>query len=140
MNADDAAAAAGHAPLPPDPGLPDAAAADARWQQLLGTWVHLRDRHRAGEPGRPFPGVVPLLETARAHPRLRPLHPFTSHFTVLFSSRSTFPYLVRAAAVTALHDGRFRILGPAGRAVLGHTDTAEAAVALVVAGLPDGPA
>ena len=59
---------------------------------------------------------------------------------MLFSSRSTFPYLVRAAAVTALHDGRFRTLGPAGRAGLGHTDTAEAAVALVVAGLPDGPA
>lgn len=97
--------------------------------------------------GPAFPGILPLLAAAGAEPRLRRLYPFTSHFTLVFSSCTRYPYLVEAPAVEPLHDGRFRVHGAGGGgggggAVIGETDTAEEAVALVMAHLPDdlGPA
>ncbi|MER5428168.1 DUF6193 family natural product biosynthesis protein [Streptomyces sp. NPDC002588] len=136
-----------HRSLPPKPELPDLAAAhlrgpaeavDVRWRQLLLVWQWHRDRQEILRPGAPYPGVVPLLEAAAAHPLTRRLYPFTSHFTLCLGSRTRYPYDVRAPAVTPMSDGRFRVHRLRVAAPIGHTDTAEEAVALVAAHLPDG--
>ncbi|MEU8782742.1 DUF6193 family natural product biosynthesis protein [Streptomyces sp. NPDC048637] len=113
-------------------------AVEARWQLLVRSWQRQRERHEARTPGKPYPGIVPLLEAARADPCLRQLHPFTSHFTVCLSSCPEYPYVVRAA-VTPLHDGRFRVHHPGTSTEPDYADTAEEAVALAAAQLTDGP-
>ncbi|WP_329180774.1 DUF6193 family natural product biosynthesis protein [Streptomyces decoyicus] len=78
--------------LPPKPNIArlakghthgPAEAVEARWQQLMRVWQWQRERHEALTPGKPYPGILPLLEAARADPCLRQLYPFTSHFTEL---------------------------------------------------------
>lgn len=46
--------------------------------------------------------------------------------------------MLRAPSVLPQDDGRFRVFVARGGPLLGETDTAEAAVALVVAHLPEG--
>ncbi|MFG3113612.1 DUF6193 family natural product biosynthesis protein [Streptomyces sp. NPDC048197] len=137
---------AGHRPIPPKPDFADlvtahgggpAGAGEARWQRLIRVWQWNRERHEALTPGRPYPSIVPLLEACRADPRLGQLHPFTSHFTVNLSSRPRYPYVVQAA-ITPLHDGRFRVHHPGASTVPSHCTTAEEAVALAAAQLADG--
>jgi hypothetical protein len=134
--------------------LPDPAVADGlgpvdavdpvetKWWRLPLIWQSMRARHGITSPGSAFPGILPLVDAAGAEPRLRQLYPFTSHFTLVFSSCTRYPYLVKAPAVEPLPDGRFRVHGPCGGAVIGETDTAEEAITLVMAHLPDdlGPA
>ncbi|MGW7018732.1 DUF6193 family natural product biosynthesis protein [Streptomyces decoyicus] len=132
--------------LPPKPDVADlttahthgpAEALEARWQQLMRVWQWQRERHEALTPGKPYPGIVPLLEAARADTCMRQLYPFTSHFTVNFSSSPRYPYVVRAA-VTPLHDGQFRVHRPGSSTVPAYAETAEEAVALAAARLTDG--
>ena len=52
----------------------------------MRVWQWQRERHEALTPGKPYPGIVPLLGAARADPCLRQLYAFTSHLTVNFSS------------------------------------------------------
>jgi hypothetical protein len=84
------------------------------------------------------PGIVHLIEAARAERTLRQLYPYTSHFALHLSSCTRYPYVLRAPSVLPRHDGRFQVFVPRGGTLLGETDTAEAAVALVVAHLPAG--
>ncbi|MFD9517721.1 DUF6193 family natural product biosynthesis protein [Streptomyces sp. NPDC059979] len=138
----------GERPLLPRPVLlPDLAAArllgpaevvEASRQRLLLGWKAMRDYQLARRPDRPYPPVVPLLEAAYAEPRLRVLHPFTSHHSLNLSSCTEYPYLVQVPPVDPLPDGRFRIRGPRSAAVIGWADTAEEAVARVVARIPPG--
>ncbi|MFE5325390.1 DUF6193 family natural product biosynthesis protein [Embleya sp. NPDC056575] len=64
--------------------------------------------------------------------RLRRLYPFTSHATLCVSSCTRYPYAIAAPPVDPLHDGRFRVRVPRSRDVIGVTDTAEEAIALVL--------
>ncbi|WP_420707545.1 DUF6193 family natural product biosynthesis protein [Streptomyces sp. NRRL S-1022] len=135
-------------PLPPKPVLPDMAAArgrgpadvvEAHWQALRLTWEWKHAVHRIRSPGRPFPDIVPLLAAAAVQPRLRRLYPFTSHFALLFSSSTSYPWTVHGGSIEPLPDGRFKVRGRGTSTVVGEAGTAEEAVALVLALLPAGP-
>lgn len=159
VNADGTIRADGPGPVPPLSGSPDpatardlgragrdgtaadpavGAAVEARWRQLALVWQWERKRQQANAPDTPYPGIVALLEAARADPALRLLYPFTSHFTVCFSSTVRFPYVVRAPSVTPLPDGTYRVQRREVPAILGVVGTAAEAVALVRAHLPEG--
>ncbi|MFE2867153.1 DUF6193 family natural product biosynthesis protein [Embleya sp. NPDC059259] len=134
-------------PVPPRPALPDlaaahergpAAAVEVKWQQLILSWQWMRERHEILRPMRPYPGIVPLLEAAFAQPGLRQLFPFTSHHTLCFSSCTGYPYVLRVPCVDPHSDGRFRVRRPRSSIVIGYTDTAKEAVALVTANFPAG--
>nr|WSW70919.1 DUF6193 family natural product biosynthesis protein [Streptomyces sp. NBC_00995] len=133
--------------IPPRPHLPDLAAArrlgpaatvEARWQQLLLVWQWHHMRHEILQPGTAYPGIVSLIETAGAEPRLRQLYPFTSHYSLNFSSFTSHPWSIRVPSVEPLHDGRFRVGRPRSAEALAFAPTAVAAVALVVGRLPAG--
>lgn len=140
--------APGHTPsVPPKPQLPDLAAArelgpaetvKARWQQLLLVWQWHHERHDVLHPGSAYPGIVSLIKAAGEEPKLRQLYPFTSHFSLNFSSYTSYPWSVQAPLVVPLHDGRFRVRKPRSSDVIGFAHTADAAVALVVDNLPAG--
>lgn len=119
-------------------GRGPADAVEAWWQCLRLTWRWSHAVHRIRWPGRPYPGIVPLLEAAAAQPRLRRLYPFTSHFTLYFSSSTGYPWIVRGGSVEPLRDGRFRVRRRDPVAVIGEVDTAEEAVNLVLELLPPG--
>ncbi|WP_330296214.1 DUF6193 family natural product biosynthesis protein [Streptomyces sp. NBC_00503] len=109
-----------------------------RWQRLPTTWRRMAEEN-GSEPlsqGVMSQGVLALIEAARAEPELRRLYPYTSHFTLWFSASEGHPFAVTAPAVEPLPDGRFRVRGPRQTTTLGETDTATAAIALVVANLP----
>ncbi|MFI9243917.1 DUF6193 family natural product biosynthesis protein [Streptomyces sp. NPDC053086] len=133
--------------LPPRPVLPDMAAArsrgpadavEAHWLSLRLKWQWSRAVHQIRAPGRPYPGIVPLLEAAAAQPRLRRLYPFTSHFALLFSSSTSYPWTVQAGSIEPLDNGRFKVRRRDPLAVIGEVDTAEEAVTLVLQLLPTG--
>ncbi|MEU1013904.1 DUF6193 family natural product biosynthesis protein [Streptomyces sp. NPDC005890] len=110
---------------------------EARWQALRLSWQWRHAVHQIRSPGRPFPGIVPLLEAAAAQPRLRRLYPFTSHFALLFSSSTSYPWTVQAGSIEPLPNGRFkvrRLSSPS--AVVGEVETAEEAVTLLLELLP----
>ncbi|GAA1407000.1 hypothetical protein GCM10009639_55320 [Kitasatospora putterlickiae] len=117
-------------------------AVEARWQQLVLIWRWHCERHEVRSPGRPYPGIVPLLKAAQVEPTLRQLYPFTSHHTLCFSSCTTYPWVLRAPVVDPLIDGRFRIRQPRSSTVIGYADSPEEAIILVTAHLPAslGPA
>ncbi|WP_145911676.1 DUF6193 family natural product biosynthesis protein [Kitasatospora viridis] len=128
-------------PLPARPVLPDLAAArrrgpthavDAAWQALHLRWQWHHETHRA----RPFPALLPLWEAAAAQPRLRRLYPFTSHYTLRFSSTTTFPWTPQAGLIEPLHNGRFTVRSCHPSAVVGEVGNAEDAVALLLDLLP----
>ncbi|MFJ4526410.1 DUF6193 family natural product biosynthesis protein [Streptomyces sp. NPDC088810] len=109
---------------------------EARWQALRLSWQWRHAVHRIRSPGRPFPGIVPLLEAAAAQPRLRRLFPFTSHFALLFSSSTRYPWIVQAGSIEPLPNGRFKVRRRSPSAVVGEVETAEEAVTLLLELLP----
>ncbi|MFB7978498.1 DUF6193 family natural product biosynthesis protein [Streptomyces vinaceus] len=123
-----------YAPL----GTAEADAVEAQWQSLRLKWQWSHAAHQLRVPGRPYPGIVPLLEAAAAQPRLRRLHPFNSHFALRFSSSTSYPWTVQAGSIEPLHNGRFKVSRRNPSAVIGEVDTAEEAVTLVLALLPTG--
>ncbi|WP_341868300.1 DUF6193 family natural product biosynthesis protein [Streptomyces africanus] len=135
-------------PLPPRPVLPDVAAArsrgpadavEAHWQSLRLSWQWRHAVHQIRSPGRPYPGIVALLEAAAAQPRLRRLYPVTSHFALLFSSSTSYPWTVQAGSIEPLHNGRFKVRRRSPFTLIGEVETAEEAVALVLELLPTDP-
>ena len=102
-------------------------------------WRLLRESMRGGVP---VATVRELVEAAFAEPKLRQLYPFTSHRSLHFTTCTGYPFTWVVPFVDPLLDGRFRVCGPSRRAVIGETDTAQEAVALVVRHLPAdiGPA
>ncbi|MFD7629869.1 DUF6193 family natural product biosynthesis protein [Streptomyces sp. NPDC059851] len=111
---------------------------EARWQRLPTTWRLMLDRgdSQAAATGR---GVLALIEAASEQPVLRRLYPFTSRCVLRFGSGNGLPTETDAPAVEPLRDGRFRVLSPSLNRVIGEADTAEAAVALLVAQLSAAP-
>ncbi|MEU5243810.1 DUF6193 family natural product biosynthesis protein [Streptomyces asoensis] len=135
-------------PLPPRPVLPGLAAArsggpadvvEAHWQSLRLSWQWRHAVHKIRSPGRLYPGIVPLLEAAAAQPRLRRLYPYTSHFALLFSSSTSYPWSVQDGSIEPLHNGWFKVRRRSPSAVIGEVETAEEAVAMVLELLPTGP-
>jgi hypothetical protein len=128
--------------------MPDLAAArsrgpadlvEAHWQALLLRWQWRTEVDRLRSPGRPQPGIVPLLEAAAAQPRLRRLYPFTSHSTLRFSSSDADGSRdYQAGSISPLRNGRFTVRRQSPPAVIGEVDTAEEAVTLLVGLLPTG--
>ncbi|MFI9341555.1 DUF6193 family natural product biosynthesis protein [Streptomyces sp. NPDC052773] len=98
---------------------------DLQWRQL---------RERAAEAG--YTGFLVLLDAAAAEPRLRQLFPFTSMWVLCFSSNVDEPSLAEAPAVVARLDGRFQVKADRWGDIIGETDSAAEAIALVVAHLP----
>jgi hypothetical protein len=101
-------------------------------------WRQLRQRAAAQDPEQ----LLPLVQAAAAEPRLRQLFPFTSHWTLLFSSRTGFPYSQDVPLVAPLPNNRYRVFAADRTTVVGDTDTADEAIALVIDGMPAdvGPA
>jgi hypothetical protein len=89
-----------------------------------------------------FPSVRDLVEAAYAEPKLRQLYPFTSHWSLHFTTCTGHPFSWSVPFIDPLHDGRFRVSGPHRGTVVGDADNAEEAIALVVSHLPPdiGPA
>ncbi|WP_328546331.1 DUF6193 family natural product biosynthesis protein [Streptomyces platensis] len=83
------------------------------------------------------------VEAAYAHPLLRALFPLISHGSLHFSRCTAFPWTNDVPAVYPRSGGGFRVVRmnePVGssRQTVGDADSAEEAVALVVAHLPPG--
>jgi hypothetical protein len=102
-------------------------------------WRLLREELRDDIP---FPAVRDLVEAAYAEPKLRALYPFTSHWSLHFTTCTGYPFTWVVPFIDPLRDGRFRVCGPSRGTVIGEVDTAAEAVALVVSHLPAqiGPA
>lgn len=86
-------------------------------------------------------GFKDLLEAAYAEPKLRQLYPLSSHWTLHFSRSTGYARLRDVPFVDPISGGRYRINATTGD-VIGEADTAQQAVAMVVAALPPscGPA
>ncbi|MGW2615033.1 DUF6193 family natural product biosynthesis protein [Streptomyces sp. NPDC001500] len=97
-------------------------------------WRHLRTE--AGEKDRPQRRA--LVETAYAEPALRALYPFTSHWTLRFST-STRPRLtVVPLCLDAGREGPYTVSTRYMGEVVAETTTAEEAVATALGHLPPG--
>ncbi|MGW4077851.1 DUF6193 family natural product biosynthesis protein [Streptomyces asiaticus] len=86
--------------------------------------------------------TLALAEAASAEPKLRQLYPFTSHWSLHFTTCTGFPYSWDVPFIDPLSDGRYRVCGPSRGTVIGEADTAAAAIAMVMSSLPAncGPA
>ncbi|MBA4863858.1 hypothetical protein H1V43_21350 [Streptomyces sp. PSKA54] len=106
---------------------------------VAAQWDLLREK-AAGAPN--FPEFGLLLEAAYAEPRLRQLFPFTSHWTVAFSSCTGRPYRDEVAITPQYGGGPYLVLRHPNTGMLGEAPAVEEAVALALAHLPEsvGPA
>ncbi|BEL06332.1 hypothetical protein Q0Z83_045230 [Actinoplanes sichuanensis] len=107
-------------------GRDPAGMVESEWQHLL-----------VEAAGTDWPEYRALIDAAYDEPRLRRLYPFTSHWSLRFSTR-TRPHLSREILV-CIHPGRSKdyvvTMGYTGDEI-GQTSTAEAAVSLAVQHLP----
>jgi hypothetical protein len=102
-------------------------------QLIESEWQYLRTE--AAE--RDWPEYHALIEAAYAEPALRQLYPFTSHWTLRFST-STRPRLgTLAVCLDAHRDNRYTVSAPYLGDALAETTTAEAAVSVALRQLAD---
>ncbi|MFD7409822.1 DUF6193 family natural product biosynthesis protein [Streptomyces sp. NPDC059866] len=101
-------------------------------------WQHLRTEARELE--RPGDAYHALVEAAYAEPALRSLYPFTSHWTLRFST-TTRPYLTIFEPCLLAHDvGRYSVsMKFTGADALAQTTTPQEAVVAAVRHLPYRP-
>ncbi|MFJ4785574.1 DUF6193 family natural product biosynthesis protein [Streptomyces sp. NPDC088794] len=106
---------------------------------VAAQWDRLKEK-AADTPS--FPEFGRLVEAAYAEPRLRRLFPFTSHWTVAFSSCTDGPYHDEIAIAPQYGGGPYLVLRHANTGMLGESATAEEAVTLALSHLPEsvGPA
>ncbi|MFG3014026.1 DUF6193 family natural product biosynthesis protein [Streptomyces cinerochromogenes] len=95
-------------------------------------WRRLREQAVEAD----YTDFVALLDAAAAEPRLRRLFPFTSMWVLSFSADTEEPSFAEAPAVVAQPDGRFQVKSDRWGDIVGETDSADEAIALVVAHLP----
>ncbi|MET7343770.1 DUF6193 family natural product biosynthesis protein [Streptomyces sp. NPDC087866] len=101
-------------------------------------WQELR-RQAAGLPYPWAPAYRSLVEAAYAEPRLRALYPYTSHWTLRFST-TTRPRLTAVGPCLITHDeGAFGVGRGFITSDLGVFATAREAVAAALTHLPAGP-
>ncbi|MCQ1579301.1 DUF6193 family natural product biosynthesis protein [Streptomyces parvus] len=98
-------------------------------------WQHLRTE--ASE--RDWPEYHALIEAAYAEPALRSLYPFTSHWTLRFST-TTRPHLSLVGPCLLAHEAdRYTVSrGFTGSGLIAQANTAQEAVAAAVRELPSG--
>ena len=104
------------------------AAVALKWRQLRGEAAE----HPIFEP------FSNLVEAAHSQPKLRVLFPFTSHSSLHLSQCTGYPFTWTVPFVDHLAQGRYLVCGPTRREVIGEAGTADQAIALVAANLPDG--
>lgn len=92
-------------------------------------WRRLREQAVEAD----YSNFVVLLDAAASEPKLRKLFPFTSMWVLCFSSSPEEPSLAEMPAAVAQLDGRFQVKADRWGDVIGETDTADEAVAIVVA-------
>ncbi|MBC6461452.1 DUF6193 family natural product biosynthesis protein [Actinomadura sp. HBU206391] len=73
-----------------------------------------------------------LIEAAQAEPKLRQLYPYTSHWTLRFSTTTGYPFSPDPVCLHATRRGRYIVSQSWLGAVLAETTTAAEAVALAV--------
>jgi hypothetical protein len=151
------------------PDLAEVVRAAAAWRsgatlseiQEAATFVNVSDLARAHERGPAdavaekwrllrldwssddrFRYVFDIIEAAFAVPALRQLFPYTSHAYLCFSRCTGFPYSDDIPIIDPSHDGGYVVRDRFMDAVIGEADTAEGAIAILVANLPPdlGPA
>jgi hypothetical protein len=83
-----------------------------------------------------------MVRAAYAEPRLRQLFPWTGMWELHFSRCTEVRYTWDIPYVAPAKDGRFLVSGPSRAESVGHADTVEGAIAMVVERLPPdcGPA
>ncbi|WP_171114764.1 DUF6193 family natural product biosynthesis protein [Streptomyces sp. Z423-1] len=101
---------------------------------VAAQWDLLREK-AAGTPS--FPEFGLLVEAAHAEARLRRLFPFTSHWTVAFSSCTGRPYRDEIAIRPQPGGGQYIVLRHPNTGMIGEAATAKEAVALALAHLPE---
>lgn len=116
-----------------------AALVAAAWEGLGLRWRWDCERHESQAPGTPYPDLLALYAAASAAPRLRRLHPYTSHFGLHFSSCTDFPWERQGGFIVPLRTGGFQVYRREPTEVIAETRSADEAVALAVALLPPGP-
>ncbi|MET9809893.1 MULTISPECIES: DUF6193 family natural product biosynthesis protein [Streptomyces] len=112
---------------------------EAAWRKILTT---------VGEPRRPEGSLLSapfaeLVRVAHAEPLLRQLHPWTGMWELHFSRCTEMRHTWDIPYIGTLKDGRYYVEGPSRSSPrIAETDSAQAAVALVVEHLPPhcGPA
>jgi len=106
---------------------------------VAAQWDRLKER-AAGAPD--FPEFGRLVEAAHAEPRLRRLFPFTSHWTIAFSSCTGRPYHDEIAIAPQPGGRPYIVLRHANTGMISEASTVAEAVALALVHLPDsvGPA
>ncbi|MBR7829246.1 hypothetical protein KDK95_23260 [Actinospica sp. MGRD01-02] len=106
-------------------------------------WELVRAQMHEPIDDQPFELGIRAADAAYAEPRLRELFPYTSHWVLCFSRCTGSPHTFDVPCIGyLLPEWRYQVRWPGwediDRLVLGEADTAEEAVALVVANLPEG--
>lgn len=113
-----------------------AEAAEQGPEQLVAAqWQWLREDAEQAN----WPEHQALVEAAHAEPRLRQLYPYTSHWSLRFSTTTGFPFSPDAVCLEATLNGLFIAKTSFRGAVLGQTGTAEEAVSIAVGHLAGDP-
>jgi Family of unknown function (DUF6193) len=105
-------------------------------------WEHVRAQMREPMGDQPFELGIRVADAAYAEPRLRRLFPYTSHWVLCFSRCTGSPFTYDVPCIGyVLSEECYQVRWPGwgdDPVVLGQAATAEEAVALVVANLPEG--
>lgn len=106
-------------------------------------WGLVRAQMRELIDGQSFELGIRVADAAYAEPRLRELFPFTSHWVLCLSRCTGSPHSSDVPCIGyVLEKQRYQVRWPGwydlDRLVIGEAATAEEAVALVIANLPDG--
>lgn len=108
------------------------AAAQGPAEVVAAEWQELRDDAAKAD----WPEYLALIEAAYAEPRLRRLYPYTSHWTLRFSTTTGMPFSPDLVCLSASRGNDFSVRESWTGQVLGQTATAAEAVALAVGRLP----
>ncbi|GAA4556645.1 DUF6193 family natural product biosynthesis protein [Planotetraspora kaengkrachanensis] len=89
-----------------------------------------------------WPEYLALIEAAHAEPKLRQLYPYTSHWSLRFSTTTAYPFSPDFVCLVASQGGTYSVRAHWGGPVLAEVATAKEAVSMAVRRLPAdlGPA
>lgn len=99
---------------------------------VAAEWHHLRQDAETAD----WPEYRALIEAAYAEPALRRLYPYTSHWTLRFSTTTDFPFSPDIVCLEAFEGDRYSVRASLAGVTLAETTTAAAAVSLAVGQLP----
>jgi Family of unknown function (DUF6193) len=107
-------------------------------QVVASEWHYLRKHAQDSD----WPEYRALIEAAYAELKLRQFYPYTSHWSLRFSTTTGFPFSPDVVCLEATQGGTYVVRVRCMGEILGETDTAQDAVSLAVGHLPAdlGPA